>query len=198
MNGYISPSAILDEKVQIAPSARIWHFSHVRTGSILLDQVSIGENCYIGPNTLIGNGSKIQNGAQLHDLVTLEDGVFIGPNTVITNDKKPRAISRTGDQFSTLQWEKTETRICMGASIGANSVIVSPVIIGEWSMIGAGSVVTKDVPAHSLYAGNPARFLYWVGFKGEKLVVHSDGWRSPDSGELFQLDKHAKGLKHVQ
>jgi UDP-2-acetamido-3-amino-2,3-dideoxy-glucuronate N-acetyltransferase len=198
MTGYIAPSAVIDPNVQIEGNVWIWHFSHVRSGSKLTENVSIGEHCYVGPNTLVGRGSKIQNGVQLHDTTIIEEGVFIGPNSIITNDRKPRAMSKSGDRFGNGEWKKEETRICRGASIGANSVIVAPALIGEWAMIGAGSVVTRDIPSHALFAGNPARFRYWIGFKGERLIAESSNWLSPLTGELFSSDNLTKGLRYVE
>ena len=185
MTGYISPNSIIDANVEIGSNVWIWHFSHVRDGTILSKNVSIGEHCYIGPNTLIGQGSKIQNGVQLHDKTVLEEGVFIGPGVIITNDKRPRAVDSNGRRLEVFEWSKASCFIGSGASIGAGSIIISPIRIGNWAMIGAGSTVTKDVPSHALVVGNPARFVSWVGFRGEKLVKRDEIWVSEDTGDCF-------------
>lgn len=142
----IHPTAIIETGADVSRSAKVWHWTHVRRMASIGDDSSVGQGCYIEGR--IGARCKIQNNVNLYDGVTLEDEVFIGPGVTFTNDMFPRAV---GD------WEVTPTLICRGASIGANATIRCGVVIGEGAMVGCGAVVLEDVPAHSMYAGVPAR-----------------------------------------
>ena len=141
---------------------RIWHYSHILNGSKLGEQCNIGQNVVIGPNVTIGDGCKIQNNVSVYEGVTLEDDVFCGPSMVFTNVGNPRAhVSR--------KHAYRKTRIKRGSTIGANATVVCGTTLGEYSFIGAGAVVTRDVPDHALMVGNPARRIGWMCRCGERL-----------------------------
>lgn len=158
----IHPSAIIDEGVRIGEGVKIWHFSHVLSGSIIGDHCNIGQNVVIGPDVQIGTNCKIQNNVSVYKGVTLEDDVFCGPSMVFTNVWNPRAnIAR--------MHELRKTLVRKGATLGANCTIVCGVTIGKYAFVGAGAVVARDVPDHALVYGNPARLAGWVCACGEKL-----------------------------
>ena len=165
INNFIHESSFIDEKVQIGKETKIWHFSHVQSGANIGDYCSIGQNVNIGNNVIIGNNVKIQNNVSVYEGVELEDYVFCGPSMVFTNIKIPRSeFPQRGSTFY------SKTLVKKSASIGANATIVCGVTIGEYSLIGSGAVVTKDVPAFALMVGNPAHLIGWVDRKGNKLV----------------------------
>lgn len=160
---FIHESAVVDDRVSIGRGTKIWHFSHILSGSVIGNDCNIGQNVVIGPEVIIGNGCKIQNNISLYPGVTLEDGVFCGPGVVFTNVYNPRAhIRRMG--------ELRPTPIRKGATLGANSTIVCGHSIGSYSFIGAGAVVTRDVPDYALVVGNPARQIGWMCQCGERLA----------------------------
>jgi UDP-2-acetamido-3-amino-2,3-dideoxy-glucuronate N-acetyltransferase len=158
----IHVSSYVDEGAMIGKGTKIWHFCHILPGTVVGENCSIGQNVMIGPRVKIGNGCKIQNNVSLYDGVELADDVFCGPSCVFTNVNNPRANVSRRDEFRT-------TLIGRGASIGANATIVCGHKLGEHCFIGAGSVVTKDVPAFALMVGNPARRTGWMSRAGEKL-----------------------------
>lgn len=166
-------AAVEQDVVRIGAGTSIWRFAHVSKGALIGAGCTIGEGVHIGPHVVIGHGCKIQNGAQLFEGVTLEDDVFIGPHAVFTNVKVPRAhVSRKAEFKPTL--------VKRGASIGANATILCGITIGEYAMIGAGSVVTEDVAAHALVYGNPAKPHGAVCKCGVKLKITSWTARTPD------------------
>ena len=155
-------TAVIDQGCQIGTGTKIWHFSHVLKNSRVGKNCNIGQNVVIGPNVTIGDGCKIQNNISVYDGVTLEDDVFCGPSMVFTNVVNPRAAVSRKDEFG-------ETIVRTGASIGANATIVCGTEIGRYAFIGAGAVVTKDVPDHALMVGNPARRVGAMCICGERL-----------------------------
>ncbi|UNQ72874.1 acyltransferase [Infirmifilum sp. NZ] len=158
---YAHPTAVVEEGAEVGEGTRIWHFAHVRSGARIGRNCNIGKDVYIDAGAVVGDRVKIQNGVSVYRGVVIEDDVFVGPYAVFTNDKYPRA-------FST-DWEVVPTVVKRGASIGANATIVCGVTIGEYAMVAAGSVVTKDVPPHGLVAGNPARLIGFVCYCGRPL-----------------------------
>ncbi len=160
---YVNPTAIVDDNVTIGGGTKIWHFSHVLYNSQIGKGCNIGQNVMIGPDVTIGNNCKIQNNVSIFKGVTLEDGVFCGPSMVFTNIVNPRAEISKMDQLR-------PTLVKKGASIGANATIVCGHTVGRYAFIGAGAVVTKDVPDHALMVGNPAKQMGWACVCGEKLT----------------------------
>ena len=161
MSDLIHPSAIVDDGATVGPDTRIWHWAHVMAGAVIGARCSIGQGCYIG-RVRIGDGCRIQNHVSVYDGVALDDGVFLGPSCVFTNVKHPRAHVSRKDAYAA-------THVRRGATIGANATIVCGVTIGEFAMIGAGAVVTRDVPAHAIVVGAPARWTGWACRCGESL-----------------------------
>jgi len=164
----VHPTAIIDgPNTHIGADTRIWQFVHVMPGAYIGDRCSVGQGCFIG-KVRIGHGCRIQNNVSVYDGVTLEDDVFLGPSCVFTNVKHPRAHVQRKDQFA-------RTLVCKGATIGANATIMCGVTIGEYAMIGAGAVVTADVPPYALVMGSPGRRAGWVCACGETLPDPADG-----------------------
>lgn len=173
---FVHSTAVVDPGVRIGNKTRIWHFSHVLSGSEIGERCVIGQNVMIGPNVRIGSGCKIQNNVSLYEGVTLEDDVFCGPSAVFTNVLVPRAFVDRRKEFR-------PTHVGHGASIGANATIICGSKIGKFAMIAAGAVVTRNVPDFSLMVGTPARFRAWVGRAGERL---SDDLVCPRTGERYR------------
>lgn len=167
MDGYFAhPSSCIDAGASIGSGTKIWHYSHVSVGAQIGEGCTLGQNVYVAPNVRIGNGVKIQNNVSIYEGVTLEDYVFLGPSMVFTNVRTPRAA------FPCERPQGFElTHVGCGASIGANATVVCGVRIGSWALIGAGSVVTRDVAAHALLLGVPARAAGWVCCCGRRLSV---------------------------
>ena len=160
-NYFVHESSYVDEGAEIGEGTKVWHFTHIMSGAKVGKKCSIGQNVNIVGKAIIGNGVKIQNNVSLYDDVVIEDDVFCGPSCVFTNVINPRA-------FIERKHEYKQTLIKKGASIGANATIVCGVTVGEYALIGAGSVVTKDVPPYALVYGNPARMHGTVNEAGEK------------------------------
>ena len=167
MNYFKHHTADIASNATIGNETKIWNYVQIREKVCIGSECIIGKNVYIDFGVHIGNKCKIQNNVSLFHGVTIEDGVFIGPHVCFSNDKLPRAINEDGSIKSDNDWTVTETLIQKGASIGANSTILPGVIIGEYAMIGAGSVVTKNIPSFSLAYGNPARIYGTVDKKGD-------------------------------
>jgi acetyltransferase-like isoleucine patch superfamily enzyme len=153
----IDPTAEIHESVKIPSTTRVWGYTQIRENVVIGENCIIGRNVYIGPGVVIGNNCKIQNNALIYEPAVIEDGVFIGPAVVLTNDRQPRAVNRDGSLKGPSDWEQTGVVIRKGASIGASAVCVAPVEVGEWSVVGANSVLTRDAEAGVVYAGNPAK-----------------------------------------
>ena len=161
---FVHDSSYIDENVNIGEGTKIWHFSHIQSGSVVGKKCSIGQNVNIANNVKIGNHVKIQNNVSVYEGVELEDYVFCGPSMVFTNIKVPRSeFPQKGTEY----YKKTLVK--KSASIGANATIICGVTIGEYAMIGAGAVVTKDVPPYALVVGNPGRIIGEVDNKGNQI-----------------------------
>ena len=182
----VHASADLDDDGELGPGTRVGHLAQVRTGARLGADCNIGRGAYIGPGVVLGDACKVQNYALVYEPAVVGDGVFIGPAVVFTNDEFPRAANPDGSLKSADDWHAVGVTVDRGASIGARSVCIAPVHIGEWALVAAGAVVTKDVPAHALVAGVPARRIGWVGRVGRPLVPAGDGqWECPETGERY-------------
>ncbi|MGQ9493349.1 MAG: acyltransferase [Anaerolineae bacterium] len=181
----IHPTAEVSPQAQIGEGTKIWHQAQVREGARIGRSCIIGKGVYIDFDVVIGNLVKIQNGASIYHGVTIEDGVFIGPHACLTNDKFPRAITVEGKLKRDADWEVGKILIQHGASIGAGAVILPGVTIGRFAMVGAGAVVTKDVVAHGLVMGNPARLVGFVCQCGHKLVQASSTEQRGQASDYF-------------
>lgn len=165
---FIHPTAIIDEGAQIGAGSRVWHWAHICAGARIGNGVSLGQNVFVGNKVVIGNQCKIQNNVSVYDNVTLEDGVFCGPSMVFTNVHNPRALVERKNEYR-------DTLVKKGATLGANCTIVCGVTIGDYAFIGAGTVVTKDVPPYALMVGVPAKQIGWMSEYGEKLDLPLTG-----------------------
>lgn len=155
-------SSFIDDGASIGESVKIWHFSHIMNGAKIGKRSILGQNVYVGSKAIIGENVKIQNNVSIYDSVIIDDDVFIGPSVVFTNVINPRSFIERKSEYK-------ETHIKKGASIGANATIICGITIGKYALIGAGSVVTKDIPDYSLFYGNPASFRGFVCFCGNKI-----------------------------
>ncbi|MDO4899354.1 acyltransferase [Actinomyces sp.] len=176
----IAPSADVSPDATIGDGSSIWHLAQVRERAVLGEGCIIGRGAYIGEGVHMGRNCKVQNYALVYEPARLGDGVFVGPAVTFTNDHFPRAVNPDGTLKSASDWEPVGVTVQDGASIGARAVCVAPVRIGAWATVAAGAVVTRDVPAHALVAGVPARRIAWVGRAGEPLVpVEEDSANGP-------------------
>ena len=165
MDAQIHSSAVVEDGAGVGPGTCIWHFCHVMPDAVIGSHCIIGQNVFVDNNVRIGNGVKIQNNVSVYNGVRLGDDVFIGPSVVFTNVINPRSFIERKSEFK-------PTLVQKGASIGANATIICGISIGEYAMIGAGAVVTKDVPPYALMAGNPAKQLGWVDMEGNRAFDH--------------------------
>ena len=167
---FVHESSFVDENVQIGENSKIWHFSHIQSGVSIGYNTTIGQNVNVGNNVEIGNNVKIQNNVSIYEGVEIEDYVFYGPSMVFTNVLRPRSeFPQRGSRYY------LKTLVKKSATIGANATIVCGITIGQYSLIGAGSVVTKDVPDFSLFLGNPGKVVGFVNKKGDRLKFDDKG-----------------------
>lgn len=181
-SGYFAhPTAIIDENCRIGKGTKIWHFSHIMSGCQLGENCNIGQNVVISPEVILGNNVKVQNNVSVYTGVTCGDDVFLGPSCVFTNVTNPRSAVNRKAQYA-------KTHVGKGATIGANATIVCGHNIGEYAFIGAGAVVTKDVPDYALLVGNPACQLGWMSEYGHRLEFDEKGLAEcPESHEKYHL-----------
>jgi len=170
-NIFIHPTADVSSRATIGAGTRIWHQAQVREGAVVGRNGVLSKGVYVDRDVHLGDNVKAQNGVSIFHGVTLEDGVFCGPHCVFTNDLRPRAINSDGSLKASDDWTLGTTLVRTGASIGAHATIVCGVSIGRWAMVGAGAVVTRDVPDYGLVYGNPARLHGFVCPCGEKLEL---------------------------
>ena len=179
------PTAVIDEGCTIGEGTRIWHFSHLMPGCVIGENCNIGQNVVVSPGVKLGNNVKAQNNVSIYTGVECEDDVFLGPSCVFTNVINPRSAVARRDQY-------LRTLVKQGASIGANATIVCGVDIGRYAFIGAGAVVTKEVPDYALVIGNPAKQTGWMSEYGHKLKFNDQGEAvCPESGQRYEL-KHGR------
>ena len=180
---FVHESSCIDEDVQIGKGSKIWHFSHIQTGARIGEGCIFGQNVNVGNNVVVGNYCKIQNNVSIYEGVELQNYVFCGPSMVFTNIRLPRSEF---PQKGSIYYENTLVK--RSASIGANATIICGVTIGEYALIGSGTVVTKDVPDYALVIGNPGVLVGWVNRYGDKLFFDDNGFSiCPKSNLKYQL-----------
>jgi acetyltransferase-like isoleucine patch superfamily enzyme len=192
---FIHSTADVSPKAVIEPGARIWHQAQVREGARIGSNCIISKGVYIDFDVSIGANSKLQNGVCVYHGATVEDGVFLGPGVILTNDKVPRAINPDGSLKAATDWQVAPTLVRRGASIGAGTVVLPGVTIGEFAIVGAGAVVTRDVPPHGLVFGNPARLQGYACRCGQTLHAHesqpekeeTQTWMCPTCDSRYQF-----------
>lgn len=167
---FIHQTSQVDKTARIGKNSKIWHFAQIREGAVLGKNCIIGKGVYIDHDVVIGDNCKIQNHVSIYFQTLIEKNVFIGPNTCFTNDKIPRATSPTGKQKNKKDWKASKIIIKEGASVGAGSIILPGITIGKWAMIGAGSLVSKNIPDYGLAYGSPAMIKGYVCSCGAKLI----------------------------
>jgi UDP-2-acetamido-3-amino-2,3-dideoxy-glucuronate N-acetyltransferase len=170
---FVHPTAEVSAEARLGAGCRVWRQAHIREGAVIGDGCIIGAGVYVGAGVRLGTNCKIQNEALLYEGLELGDGVFVGPQVCFTNDRLPRAINPDGSLKSAEDWELGRTTVAEGAAIGACSVVVTGLTIGRWALVGAGSVVTKDVPDFALVFGQPARIRGWVDQHGHRVQVRA-------------------------
>ncbi len=179
---FIHPSAIVDEGAIIGEGTKIWHFTHVMSTAKLSTNCNVGQNVFIGSNVTIGSGVKIQNNVSIYSGVEIEDDCFLGPSMVFTNVTNPRSHVERKEEYKL-------TKVRKGCSIGANATILCGVTLGEYSFVGAGTVVTKDVSDYAVVVGNPAKQIGWMSAFGEKLNFDENGEAiCESSGEKYLME----------
>ncbi len=174
-------TAVIDEGCSIGAGTRIWHFTHIMPDCIIGENCNLGQNVVVSPGVVLGNNVKVQNNVSIYTGVICEDDVFLGPSMVFTNIVNPRSAVVRKDRY-------VKTLVGKGASIGANATIICGNNIGPYAFIGAGAVITKEVKAYALVAGNPARQLGWMSEYGHRLAFGDDGTAvCPESGQRYKL-----------
>lgn len=181
MDYFAHETAVIDYNCQIGKDTKIWHFSHIMSNCVIGEQCNLGQNVVVSPDVVLGKNVKVQNNVSIYTGVICEDDVFLGPSMVFTNVINPRsAVNRRGEYLKTV--------VKKGASIGANATIVCGNNIGEYAFIGAGAVVTKEVPAYALVVGNPSKQIGWVSEYGHRLTFDENGFATcKESGERYKL-----------
>jgi len=175
-------TAVIDDGCEIGKGTKIWHFTHIMTGATVGERCNIGQNVVVSPQVTLGKNVKVQNNVSIYTGVICEDDVFLGPSMVFTNVTNPRSAVIRRDAYET-------TLVKKGATIGANATIVCGTTLGKFCFIGAGAVVTKDVPAFALVVGNPARHIGWMSRYGHRLNFDTNGLATcPESGEKYKLE----------
>jgi UDP-2-acetamido-3-amino-2,3-dideoxy-glucuronate N-acetyltransferase len=179
---FVHPTAVVDEGCSIGKGTKIWHFSHVMPNCTIGENCNLGQNVVVSPEVVLGKNVKVQNNVSIYTGATCEDDVFLGPSMVFTNVTNPRSAVNRRAQYAL-------THVGKGASIGANATIVCGHNIGKFAFIGAGAVVTKNVPDYSLWMGNPARQAGWMSEYGHRLHFNAEGNATcPESGETYTLN----------
>jgi UDP-2-acetamido-3-amino-2,3-dideoxy-glucuronate N-acetyltransferase len=182
---YVHPSSVVDEGASIGNGTQIWHFSHIMPSAVVGERCNIGQNVFIGNKVEIGHGVKIQNNVSLYNGVVVEDDVFLGPSMVFTNVSNPRSFIERKSEFK-------PTYLRKGCTIGANATIVCGVEIGAYALVGAGSVIIRNVPPYAMMVGNPARQIGWISKSGEKLLFDDSGkaWCEVEKKMYVLIDRN--------
>lgn len=180
-NYFSHKTAIIDSGALIGEGTKIWHFSHIMSHAQLGENCNIGQNVVVSPEVILGNNVKVQNNVSIYTGVVCEDDVFLGPSMVFTNIINPRSAVVRRDQY-------IETIVKKGATIGANATILCGNTLGDFCLIGAGSVVTKSVKPYALFIGNPAKQIGWVSEYGHRLIFKNNIAICPESGQEYQLN----------
>ncbi|MFN8353482.1 MAG: acyltransferase [Spirosomataceae bacterium] len=184
MSYFAHPTSVIDPDCEIGENTKIWHFTHIMSNCKIGLGCNLGQNVVVSPEVILGNNVKVQNNVSLYTGVVCEDDVFIGPSAVFTNITNPRSAIVRKNQYK-------PTYIRKGASIGANATIICGHEIGQYALIGAGAVITKDVLPYALVVGNPARQIGWVSEYGHRLAFDSEGIAvCPESAEKYQLENN--------
>jgi acetyltransferase-like isoleucine patch superfamily enzyme len=202
----VHPTADLEDEVSVGPRTSVWNRAVLRRGASLGAECVIGRDAFIDEGVRLGDRVKVQNGALVYHGVSVGDGVFIGPGAILTNDRYPRAITPTGELARGDDWTVSPIELREGCSIGAGAVVVAGTVVGRFATVGAGAVVTRDVPDYALVAGNPARRLGWVCACGTRLTDASgknapanpepeEGLRCARCGRHFAVNKHSGALE---
>lgn len=185
----IQASADVDDSAVVGSGTRVWELAQIRENARLGSDCVVGRGAYVGPGVIIGDNVKLQNYALVYEPARLENGVFVGPGAVLTNDVSPRSVDPTGRLKRPGDWQPRGVVVLEGASLGACCVIVAGCQIGRWALVGAGAVVTRDVPDFALVVGSPARRIGWVGHAGIQLRQEAGGlWRCPQTGRRYVED----------
>ena len=197
----VHPTATIETDAVIGTETRVWHQAQVREAAIIGRECILGKGVFVDRGVRVGDRVKIQNYACLYHGSVIEDGVFIGPHVILTNDRLPRAITPLGALKADDAWQCGETRVGMGASLGAGAVILPGVTIGAWAMVGAGAVVTADVPPHGLVVGTPARLIGSVCACGNRRAPADGrcptcGWHAPERSEEMRTPHGDARLNH--
>jgi len=186
MHYFSHETAIVDANVTIGAETKIWHFSHILSGTTIGSNCSFGQNCVVGPKVTIGSGVKVQNNVSVYEGVEVEDDVFLGPSMVFTNVINPRAFIQRKEEFK-------KTLLKKGCSVGANATIVCGVTIGEYALIGSGAVINRDVSPYALMVGVPAKQIGWVGISGNTLAFVDN--RAEDEFATYELKENMLEVK---
>ena len=182
---FIHETAVIDEPCTIGSGSKIWHFSHIMPDSVLGDNCNLGQNVVVSSKVILGNNVKVQNNVSIYTGVICEDDVFLGPSMVFTNIINPRSAVVRRDKY-------VSTLIKRGASIGANATVICGNTVGEFALIGAGSVITRDIAPYALVVGNPAKQIGWVSEYGNRLVFSESGKATCDeSGQEYLLENNS-------
>ena len=185
---FIHESSYIDDNATLGDNTKVWHFSHILSGTTIGQNCSFGQNCVVGPNVSIGNGVKVQNNISIYEGVEIEDDVFLGPSMVFTNIINPRAFIVRKQEFK-------KTLLKKGSTIGANVTVVCGVTIGEYALIGSGAVVNKDVKPYALMVGVPAKQIGWVGISGNTLeFIDGIATDSYEGKQYAIIDKQLKEI----
>jgi acetyltransferase-like isoleucine patch superfamily enzyme len=183
---FVDTSAVVSDSALLGTGCKVWGLAQVREKATIGANCIIGRGAYIGAGVELGDNCKVQNSALVYEPAIVEKGVFIGPGAILTNDEFPRAVTTSGELKHADHWVPVGVTVRQGASIGAGAICVAPVTIGEWALVGAGATVTRDVAAHSIVVGSPARHVGWVGRAGKPLKETAGTYVCPETGELYR------------